>query len=360
MSLPVITLKGSPFEQGLAHGGALRGEIQHNVNVYFQRFEEEVGLSPAEVVERSRAYEDAIARANPDYYAAMQGVAKGSATDLTVITALNIRYELLYYEFGVADGCTSFALAPERTENAQLVIGQNWDWIPQVKGALLHTTHEDGLQTLSFSEAGIVGGKIGLNSARLGLAINGLTSTADDWRSFHTPFHVRCYNILRQRTFEAAVEVVTSEKRACSANFVIAQAPDKLVNIEAAPDTLYEPCLEEGVFVHANHFVNPEAAGVVEPPEDEHRPQSYERHARLNALFHDQMTFGIEEVKARLRDHQGYPNSICRHPDTTDAAYDQYATVTSIAMELGSLTMFVSDGPPCENAYEAHRLEVLD
>ncbi len=356
----MIPLYGSPFEQGLAHGGALRGEIQHNVNVYFQRFEEEVGLSPTEVVERAHAYEDVIRRASPDYYAAMRGVAEGSSTDLTIITALNIRYELLYYEFGVADGCTSFALAPERTEARELFIGQNWDWIPQVKGALLHATHEDGLQTLSFTEAGIVGGKIGANSARLGLAINGLTSTADEWMSFHTPFHVRCYNILRQRTFEAAVAVVTSKKRACSANFVIAQAPDKLVNIEAAPDTLYKPALDEGVVVHANHFVDPDVAGVVEPPEDEHRPQSYERHKRLSALLHDQPTFTAEEVKARLRDHQGHPNSICRHPDTTDAAYDQYATVTSIIMELNSLTMFVSDGPPCENEYEVHRLEVLD
>ncbi len=360
MSLPIITLHGGSFEQGLAHGRALRGEIQHNINVYFERFEQEVGLSPTEVVARSKAYEDAIERANPDYYAAMRGVAEGSGTELTVITALNIRYELLYYEFGVADGCTSFALKPERTQAGHLFIGQNWDWIPQVRGALLHATHEDGLQTLSFSEAGIVGGKIGLNSARLGLAINGLTSTADNWRSLHTPFHVRCYEILRQRTFEAALEVVKNEKRACSANFVMAQAPDKVVNVEAAPDTLYEPELDAGVSVHANHFVNPAAAGVTEPPNDEHRPQSYERHTRLSTLFHNQPTFGLEEVKARLRDHQGHPNSVCRHPDTSQPEYERYETVTSIIMDLNSLTMYASDGPPCENEYDAHRLEVLD
>ena len=353
----MITLRGSPFEQGLAHGEALRDEIRHNVNVYFQRFEEEVGLSKAEVLERSSAYEDAIKQKSPDYYAAMRGVAEGSGTDLTIITALNIRYELLYYEFGVADGCTSFALAPGRTEQKELFIGQNWDWIPQVKGALLRATHEDGLQTLSFTEAGIVGGKIGMNSARLALAINGLTSTADDWQNFRTPFHVRCYDILRQRTFEEALSVVREEARACSANFVIAQAPDKLIDIEAAPDALYEPALDEGVVVHANHFVDPEAAGVAEPPEDEHRPQSYERHKRLSTLLHDQPTFGIEEVKARLRDHQGHPNSICRHPDTSDPEFERYETVTSVVMELNSLTMFVSDGPPCQNEYEVRCLE---
>ncbi len=356
----MITLRGSPLEQGLAHGEALRNEIQHNIGVYFRRFEEEVGLSKAEVLARSSAYEDAIRERSPDYYAAMRGVAEGSSTDLTTITALNIRYELLYYEFGVADGCTSFALAPERTGARELFIGQNWDWIPQVKGALLRAAHEDGMKTLSFTEAGIVGGKIGMNSARLGLAINGLTSTADDWQSFRTPFHVRCYDILRQRTFEEALSIVTGEKRACSANFVIAQAPDKLIDIEAAPDVLYEPAPEGGVLVHANHFLEPEAAGVVEPPEDEHRPQSYERQARLSALFRYHPAFSAEEVKARLRDHQGHPNSICRHPDTSDPEFERYETVTSVVMELNGLTMHVSDGPPCENEYEVHCLEALD
>ena len=35
--------------------------------------------------------------------------------------------------------------------------------------------------TLAFTEAGIFGGKIGLNSAGLGLAINGITTVDDDW-----------------------------------------------------------------------------------------------------------------------------------------------------------------------------------
>ena len=36
---------------------------------------------------------------------------------------------------------------------------------------MLHTLEPGGLETLSFTEAGIVGGKIGLNSLGLGLTI---------------------------------------------------------------------------------------------------------------------------------------------------------------------------------------------
>src|SRR5439155_12775577 len=124
--------------------------------------------------------------------------------------------------------------------NGHLLLGQNWDWIPQVQGAVLHTLEPDGLETLSFTEAGIVGGKIGLNSAGLGLAINGLLSSADDWSRLELPFHVRCYEILRRRSLAEAVDVVAREKRSCSANFLIAQTPDLAVDLEAAPDSIAE------------------------------------------------------------------------------------------------------------------------
>lgn len=355
--LPVVSLAGSPFDQGRTHGLELKGAIHDNLALYFGRFREEFDLAAEEVLARSESYAFALERSHPDYYEAMRGVAEGANIGLEEVTALNIRYELFYYGYGLADGCTSFALAPKRTETGRLVIGQNWDWIPEVKGALLHTTHQDGLQTLSFTEAGIVGGKIGLSSVGLGLAINGLTSTADDWQGSGAPFHVRCYDILRQHTLEDAVAVVTEGPRACSANFVIAQAPDTFVDLEAAPHALHQPEICDGLTVHANHFVDPEIAGVTEPPNDEHRPQSYARHARLEALLSDQSTFNLEEVKARLRDHQGHPNSLCRHPDMSEPEQERYATVTSIIMDLDTLTLYASDGPPCESDYQVHQLE---
>ena len=62
----------------------------------------------------------AIKEQSPHYYAAMQGVAEGAGVSFEDIAALNVRYEILYYEFGVGDmqagidGCTSFAVLPER------------------------------------------------------------------------------------------------------------------------------------------------------------------------------------------------------------------------------------------------------
>ena len=173
----------------------------------------------------------------------VRGIADGAGQPVDRIAALNVRYGILYSQFGqnattvrVPDGCTAFAVAPEASLDGHLLVGENWDWIPEVRGALLHTTEADGFATLAFTEAGIFGGKIGLNSAGLGLVINGMTTTTDDWSRLSSPFHARCRAILRARDLDAATAVITAAPRACAANFLLAQAPDRIVDIEAAPD----------------------------------------------------------------------------------------------------------------------------
>src|SRR5207302_778077 len=161
-------------------------------------------------------------------------------------------------------GCTAFALAPERTTNGHLLLGQNWDWLPDVWGAIVQTAEADGLATLSFTEAGVFGGKIGLNSAGLGLTINGLTTTDDDWSRPGKPFHLRCYEALRSTTLAAATRAILDGQRACSANFLLAQVPDHIVNLEVAPGTARLARSDAGVFVHTNHFLDPQALEVVE------------------------------------------------------------------------------------------------
>ena len=357
--MPLIHLTGTPFEQGVQHGQQLREKIAQNLEVYMQRFKDEVKLSRAEVLRRATAYAEAIQAQNADYYETMQGVAEGSGFGLAEIAALNVRYEILYYEFGVGgaanlpDGCTAFALAPSATTTKHLLMGQNWDWIPQVAGAVLRTEHARGPATLAFTEAGIVGGKIGLNSAGLGLAINGMTTLDDDWATLLKPFHVRCYEILRQENFEAAKRVVTEEARACTANFLIARAPNRMVNLEAAPERVNALRASQNLLVHANHFADPER--MREAP-SERREYSCHREARLHALLSRRQPLSVTQIKEALRDHDGHPNSVCRHEDPDYGPEEHYITVTSVLMDLDTKTMWLSDGPPCENAYEEVRL----
>ena len=358
MTLPLLRLAGTPYEQGFQHGQALRAAIAQNLDLYFTRFEREAKLPPAEALDRARRYAAAIAEAAPDYHAGMRGIADGSGQSLDRIAALNVRYEILYYQFGQnavavrgADGCTAFAVAPAASASGHLLIGENWDWIPEVRGALLHTTDPDGFQTLGFTEAGIFGAKIGLNAAGLGLLINGMTTTADDWSRLSLPFHARCHAILRARTLDDAMEVVTATPRACAANFLIAQAPDQIVDIEAAPDRARHWEAASGRLYHTNHFLDPRALGVVEP-EIERGPDSQERLDRIRALLSVDRPLALADLAAALRDQSGLPNAICRRPDLTQPSEERYATVVSIIMDLHTQTLWITDGPPSEREYE--------
>lgn len=374
MTLPMVNLSGTPYEQGLQHGRQLRERISHNLDVYFDRFQQEGGLSREDVLARARRYAVAIDAQNGAYYDSMRGISAGSGAPFEEIVALNVRYEILYYQYAVnalrnqarpVDGCTAFALNPAMTESGHLIIGQNWDWIPDVQGAVVHTILADAsttagrtpTKTMAFTEAGIVGGKIGLNDAGIGLVINGITSTADDWAQLAKPFHVRCYEILQQRTLEEAVGVVTSSNRACSANYLIAQRPDRAVNLEAAPSVVNQSAWQEGVIVHANHFVDPVAIGVEEPKDDDYRRWSCQRQERLENLLRHNAEVSVSDLQQYLRDHETPPRTICRHEDPTAPIDEQYRTVTSVIIDLDDGALHITDGPPCANDYQTLYLE---
>lgn len=362
MKLPLVHLSGTAFEQGQTHGAELRSQIRHNVQVYFDRFYREGGVPRDEVLRRAARYAEPIAARNPDYYDGMRGIAQGAGLTTAEVVALNVRYEILYYQYALrqmnqaADGCTAFALLPHKAANGALWLGQNWDWIPEVKGAILHTTHASGLQTLAFTEAGIFGGKIGLNSAGVGLAINGITTTADDWQRLATPFHVRCYGILLQETLGAARGVVEDERRACSANFLIGALPDQVVDLEAAPDTVNTLGPHDGCLVHTNHFVDPLAIGVEEPPDDVRR-FSCMRQERLSSFLQSEAAVAFEQMQRWLQDHRNAPRSICRHENPDAPIDERYRTVTSILMDLDARRLWATAGPPCEYSYESYSLD---
>ena len=367
MSLPVVSLTGAPSEQGAQHGQQLRERIAHNIAIYYDRFIREVGLSRAEVHDMAGRYARAVALQNPGYYEGMLGVAEGGGFAPEDVFALNFRYELLYYKFGKnaialaaqqrgaagdsVDGCTAFAVLPDATRSGHLLMGQNWDWIPEVQGAVLRTTDLDGFSTLAYTEAGIVGAKIGFNTAGVGLCINGMTTVEDDWSRMNKPFHVRCYEILRARTFEDALKVVTDEPRNIAGNFLIAQAPNRVMDVEAAPDKVnLLPCTE-GCLTHANHFVDPEGSGIEEAPNDR-RVYSWRRQERLRELLMAAAPLSVEAVQAALRDTQDDPFGICRHRNPAEPPEMHYTTVTSVVMDLDARTLHLTDGPPDESPYQ--------
>ena len=361
MSLPYLRVSGTPFEQGAAHGEAFAELALHNLNVYFERLALEALLPRERVLEMAGRWLAIASSLDADYVAGLRGLAAGSRLGLTDVAVLNARYELLYSQFGLiglarqrADGCTAFAVPPSASETGHALIGQNWDWIPDVRGVVIQSTSLDGARSLAFTEAGIFGAKIGLNDAGVGLAINGLTSTTDGWDRHALPLHARCWRVLAARSLDAAVATVAGTPRACSTNFVLGQAGRAPVDVEAAPDTASRMEAQDHPLVHANHFENPSAMGVLEAPSDL-RPHSHSRQARLQALLGGGPV-SLARARAALADHVGYPDSICFHENPLDPPQERYRTVTSVVMDLDALRLWATDGPPCQDSGQVFSL----
>lgn len=361
-----LDLEGTPYETGVLHGRRGRDLIAENLDIYFDRFEREAKLTREEVRFRAQRYLQVIDTAEPSYGEAMRGVSDGSGIALDDVAALNARYEILYSQYSTinqqaarglpAGGCTAFAVMPNLAADGHLWLGQNWDWFPQVRGVILHIRRPDGFRLAAFTEAGIVGGKIGMNSAGLGLVINGLLSSRDDWSRLHAPFHVRTWRILHATQLDEAVRVVTDEPRSCSANFLLGQANGRaqVINIEAAPDAVCRLAPADGLLSHANHFVNPQALGVWQPLAEE-KTSTYQRGTRMQHLLQAARQAGTlhrDGLMAILRDHGGHPDSVCRHPNPRLPEEERVETVVSVLEDLTDRRMYLAAGTPCVAAFE--------
>jgi isopenicillin-N N-acyltransferase-like protein len=360
-ALPVLDLRGGPREVGRGHGEAAREAIAHNLDLYLERFGADAGLGPADVRRRGALALAGIDALDPDYGQTVRGIAEGSGRSPAEVAALNVRYEILYSAYTEevlgarrpatgADGCTAFAALPEATPDGHLRLGQNWDWLPGVAGVLLRVTRPDGFRVLAFTEAGIAGGKIGLNAAGVGLAINGLASDRDDWRRPGLPFHVRAWRALNAPTLAGAVAAVEGGERACAANFLLAGADETgaalAVDVETAPGATCRLTPGDGVLVHANHFAGPVGETLRETLEP--TSTSFARGARMAALLGaSRGRLDAATLQTILADHEGYPGSICAHPDATLPADETFVTAVSVVMDLTAGEMRVAAGNPC-------------
>ena len=357
MSVSYFTFSGSPYEQGLLHGEALKSSIENNISVYLNRFNNEAGIQEGPLMDNSSIYFSKLQDLSPEYSDVINGIAKGSKIEPLNIAMLNLRYELLYdavgksYRENAIDGCTSFAILPDENINHLLIIGQNWDWIPDVKCALVKCIDEDGLQRLAFTEAGIVGGKPGMNSSGIGMVVNGMYSELDNWMKLERPFHLRCYDVLKSHNLTSSLNALLGTPRSCTANFIVGHSPNNALNIELAPDSMRLIDPVKGILSHANHLIDPDLLKVTEPV-NPNRYLSEFRCNRMESLLLENKPIDVEILQNILKDHKNHPQSLCRHRDNRIPTSQHTITKTSIIMDLTKKVMWITDGQPCKSNFQ--------
>ena len=364
--IPLLTTEGDAHACGLAHGRRFARDIADNVATYLRRFAAS-GLDRDEAFAEAATWRKAIAAHNPAYAEEMRGIADGCSQSEDTIALLNARYELAFTLFGQEatkqggdellelglDGCTTFGLLPEATADRHTWLGQNWDWLEGVHGRtfVLRARRTAQPSFVCLTEAGIAGGKMGVNECGIALVENGLASSHDGRNPYQKPFHVRCREVLDAERFEQASRPVTETARTCSANFVIGAAGGEIVDLESSPDHVSRLYPEDGIVTHSNHFLT---AGHGESLLEKISPNTLYRADRMRALLDPHRgALSFEHMRAAEMDHSGKPYAICRHPDPRQPSEKRTMTVGAVLIDLEARTMHVANGPPCMNEYEA-------
>ncbi|ASN07299.1 choloylglycine hydrolase [Virgibacillus necropolis] len=271
----------------------------------------------------------------------MEGLAKGAGVSFEDILAINARSEIALIT--APDGCTSFALTKPKSSKTWLA--QNWDWKGSQLDALVQLNIEQaGLPSIQMvTEAGIIG-KIGSNSAGLGVCLNALVT--DTWQP-KVPIHLGLRAVLESSSLKEAISKVDNNQMASAAHFLIASKSEEAIGMEVSPVYTGKITSDRGIVTHTNHICS---AGLKERIVEEALSNSFTRLTTINSLL-DQLD-GKNSTKGDLfqilSNHDHFPDSICRHSLPKQSEREEIDTVFSIVMDLTDGELEWVEGRPCE------------
>lgn len=274
----------------------------------------------------------------PELGAEMDGIAAGAGLARWQVGALNGRTELLAALSTTGEGecSTSVVLAPGGPRTVQ-----TWDWHDTLRdGMVLWSIQE---RVLTFTEAGIVG-KIGLNSAGLGVHFNVLRHASDS-AEIGVPVHVVARRILDEAaTLDEATAIARSARLSASTLITVVTA-DGVRGLELSPAGVGVVDASDGVYLHTNHFLDASLARGERVLAGESTTSE-----RLRWLASHTDGLGAAdrgERAAALCAHDVDGAAVCAHPDMTLPAHQRWETLATISLDVVGHRMAVHRGGPC-------------
>jgi isopenicillin-N N-acyltransferase-like protein len=347
-----IECRGTAYEIGLQYGKAARGNIHKALALLIAG----LAMSPHranrdEILACSRKYLANVRAFDPSGIDRVRGMADGAGIGFDEAFAIHCYLELVFNFPYMAGMCTSFGATGPATKNGITMIGQNIDWHPDTPLDLLRIRHSDGFEQMTIAFFGTP--CYSLTSAGIGNCSN-LTLSPMGPVTNHIPLSFYLFKAMRQKTFEDAFEVLRNSARGLG-YYHLADAGGNLLGIESIYDryAILDP--ENGLLVHANHYETQDYA-----ENDGARAfitDSFQRAPRLRRLMGEhQGSLTPEIMMALLADHDGHPNSICRHVDRAKPPEFASMSKASFIMLPAERKMYICAGPPCENTYKEYAL----
>jgi isopenicillin-N N-acyltransferase-like protein len=357
-AFPLIDVSGPPHERGRQYGAQAAARIRKGAAGYTAQLDR-LGLNQDAVAALVRAYTPVIERFDPTYVEEMQGIAAGAEIPFTHVALLNARTELLKLAEKPAlraklqedpDGCTGLVVMPQSSADGRLLHAQNWDWKAECAetAVVLRIRRDDGPDILTFTEAGGLA-RSGLNAAGIAITANYLESDRD-YRELGVPLALIRRKVLQQESPALAMHAVHATRKSAANNMIVsasrADGQGVAIDFECAPDETFQVHPENGLLVHANHFVSPVALTKLRDTGIANTPCSLYRDLRVRDLLRQVPgRIGVADIKRALADDFGTPWAVCRPPRANMAGTTLSATVAMVVMQPSRGIMEVAPLP---------------
>ncbi len=330
--LPQLELRGTPMQRGEQHGRALASQIRETIRLYAFLLK----LPKRRLFRLASHFRQVITKFCPAYAQEIEGIAKGARVDVRWLFALNARTELI--DFAVGE-CTA-AMIPSGG-----LLAQNWDWYQKMADltAIVRIEREDGHRVLMLVEPGQIG-KIGINSAGIGVCLNFLLAPQI---RLGVPATVLMRAILDCRSMDEVRALLSRTDEGRSVNLLIGHESGDAIMMEFWSEGRFElsPVGYQGdVYLHTNHYL----ACDEKLWDEESMQDSLGRYARAMELSRDDST-PRARVERILLDAADFRYPICApaslYPEQADTPLGPVYTAFTLIMDLAKRTMAVRQPP---------------
>lgn len=329
----------TPFERGVQYGQQAKREIETAIRYYQKKFAKK--FTWEQVLTFAEKFNQVTEGFSPEIMDEIRGIAAGAGRDVREIMAVNARYEISQFDW--QHECTTGVFIDQ--EKDQKFIFKNCDLGRGVSHhlVLLHIIRPDGFRAFGVAEAGQLI-RDGYNSKGIALVNSALRSHMD-YAGTAVPGTVIRKKVWEAQSFEEACTIQRKRFRTVSTNMLLASREGEAVDFECYPGGEDEVLPTQGIIGTGNRF-------TVDPTRNRAFDPAIDRGKQLKKLLAEKReemdTSAIMEI---LKNHEGYPESICRHADDVG-----HSTVYSIIINLSTNQIFICFGNPCCNPYQEYRL----
>jgi isopenicillin-N N-acyltransferase-like protein len=131
--IPVVTVRGTPYELGREHGTKCKERIPKTVAETWDGLVKYLGCKKSDIQEDLEIYSEKIRGCHPSFVKEMEGVGDGARVSYDDIVLLNSQINILHERGGMKglEGllCTSFTSWGGGTKNANLIMAHNDDGV---------------------------------------------------------------------------------------------------------------------------------------------------------------------------------------------------------------------------------------